>query len=444
MKKGTSIVLLSIISFIMTALLVLSFISFPVNSKDYFNSSLGAIELDHGMSGSGVYTLSLGKKTDVPTEDEMEDIMEILSFRLDKLGYENHSISAVKNADSNVYDIRLEVNADLGKDGQPDYSSLDSAVNAAIQYGELEFFSGVDASDVSEELFVEIENPIKKAKNIGYNEYSEGWGVSITFTDEAYDEMLELMNGEEPFYLKVTFGDETLLSSGSPLTEEYFEGSKTISFVSPSEEKADQLVLQITSGGFSYKYEVVDGVAHASTLLGKNVGLVSVLVICAVIALSIVGFIVFNKGFGIASSLSLIAFAIINSLMMIAVPGIKLSIGGVIGILLATILAIDGAVLTSKRIKEELNSGKTVKSAIRQGFNRALKPIINGSIVSIVFSLLLFAFTSAEIKLFAITFAIGSAIALISSLVLTRMFVALLLPLAKDKEKFLNATKEEV
>lgn len=443
MKKNTSIVLLSIISLIMAVLLVFSFISFPINAKDYYDSSLGAIELDHGMSESGIYTLTLAKKADVPTEDEMEDIMEILSYRLDKLGYDNHSISAVKNANSNVYDIRLEVNANVGKNGQPDYSKLDSAVKAAAQYGELKFYSGVDSSDVSEELFAEIENPIKKAKNIGYNEYSEGYGVSITFTDEAYAEMLELMNGEEPFFLKVTFGEETLLSSGSPLTEEFFGGNKTISFTSPSEEKANELVLQITSGGFAYQYEV-SNVAHASTLLGENVGLVSVIVICSMIVLAIAAFVVFNKGFGIASGLSLIAFALINSLMMIAVPGIKLSIGGVVGIILATILAIDGAVLTSKRIKEELNSGKTVKSAIRQGFNRALKPIINGSVVSIALSLLLFAFTSAEVKLFAITFAIGSAVALVSSLVLTRMFVALLLPLAKNKEKFLNVKREGV
>ena len=43
---------------------------------------------------------------------------------------------------------------------------------------------------------------------------------------------------------------------------------------------------------------------------------------------------------------------------------------------------------------------------------------------------------------FGIVFGIGSALALITSLVFLRMFNALLLPLAKDKEKFLKACKE--
>ena len=441
MKKGTSIVLLSIISLIMAFLLVMTFVRFPVNVKNY-NSVLGAIELDHGMSESGIYTLTLNQKTDAPTEGEMADIMDTLSYRLDKLGYDNHSISAVKNAESNVYDIRLEINADLGKDGKPDYNTLDSVVAAAIKHGELQFFSGTEANAVTEELFADIENPIKKAKNTGYNELAGGYGVSITFTDEAFDEMLALMEGEEPFYLEVKFGEETLLSSGAPLTADYFV-NKAISFNTPNEARADQLVLQISSGGFDYEYKV-SNVAHTSTLLGNKVGLVSVISISAILVISIIALIILNKGFGIASGLSLLAFAIINTLMMIAVPSIKLSIGGVVGIILATVLAVDGNVLIAKRIREELNSGKTVKSAIRGGFKRALTPVLNGSVVSVILSLLLFAFVSKEIRMFAITFAIGSALAFVSALVFTRMFIALLLPLVKNKEKFLNAKREEV
>ena len=129
--------------------------------------------------------------------------------------------------------------------------------------------------------------------------------------------------------------------------------------------------------------------------------------------------------------------------MLILIPGIKLSIGGVIGILFASILAIDGMVVTAKRVKEELHSGKTVKSAIRSGFRRALIPNLNACVISAILSILLFAFTTAEVKLFAITFGIGSVIAGIASLVFARMFIALLLPLVKNKENFLNVKKEE-
>ena len=54
MKKGTSIVLLSIISAIMAFMLVMTFVRFPVGAVKNYNSVLGAIELDHGMEKSAV------------------------------------------------------------------------------------------------------------------------------------------------------------------------------------------------------------------------------------------------------------------------------------------------------------------------------------------------------------------------------------------------------
>ena len=67
MKKGTSVVLLSIISVLMAIVMVFAFIRFPVGTERY-NSFLGAIELDYGMSDSAVYTLELDKTSDIPTD----------------------------------------------------------------------------------------------------------------------------------------------------------------------------------------------------------------------------------------------------------------------------------------------------------------------------------------------------------------------------------------
>lgn len=439
MKKGTSIVLLSILSVIMAFVLVMTFVRFPVGTNKNYNSLLGAIELDHGISESTVYTLELDPLTVAPSDSEMEELMGVLSFRLSELGFENHSIKAVKNAKSNVYDIRIELNANLDKYYEPDNETLTSIVNTAVKYGELKFFSGTSASSITNELFTNID-PIKSAKAMPYNEYTGGYGVEIVFTDEAYEKMQELMNSGD-FFLKITFGEDTLLESSNALTESYF-ANQGITFTTASEDAAKQLVLQITSGGFGYKYNV-SSPAIVNPYLGDNAATLSVVTIGAILLVAMVALILINKGFGIASALSLVAFALLEVSMLILIPGIKLSIGGILGILFASILAIDGMIITAKRVREELQSGKTVKSAIRAGFKRALLPNLNACVVTAITSLLLFIFTSAEVKLFAITFGIGSVLAGVASLVFARMFIALLLPIVKNKEKFLNAKKEE-
>jgi preprotein translocase subunit SecD len=55
--------------------------------------------------------------------------------------------------------------------------------------------------------------------------------------------------------------------------------------------------------------------------------------------------------------------------------------------------------------------------------------------------LTLFIFAKGFVKAFAITCGIGIVVSLLSCLVFTRMFNSLVLPLVKDKEKFLGFEK---
>lgn len=441
MKKGTSIVLLTIISVLMAFMLVMTFVRFPVGTIKNYNSVLGAIELDHGMEKSVVYTLTLDADSDIPSDEEMDDVLQTLNYRFTELGYENTTIKKVLNAESNVYDVRVEINPDINEYYEPDTEVIGSVVDTAIKYGALEFYCGTTSSDVNDELFAEIANPIENVTNVGYNELSNSYGVMVKFSQDAYDEIVTKMS-EGDFFLKVMLGEETLLNASEALTESYFMDN-SISFNASSDEMADQMVLQIKSGGLDFKFTKSD-VAFVNNYLGDNVALVSIIAVGALIILAMAALIIVNKGIGIASALSLLAYMLVYLAMFIAVPGVKLSIGGVIGMALATVLAVDGMIVTSKRVQEELSSGKTIKSAIRAGFKRSLVPNLSGGIASVVLALLLFAFTKAEVRAFAISFGIGAVIACLASILAVRLFVAILLPLVKNKEAFLNAKKEEM
>ena len=142
---------------------------------------------------------------------------------------------------------------------------------------------------------------------------------------------------------------------------------------------------------------------------------------------------------GVITALASLLFILAEGWLLIGVPGIVLNLGGVVGVMSAIVLNAIGMVILAKRVKEEfVNSEKTAKAALSKAFKESFIPTINVNVIALIFALLLFAFTNGVIKGFAITFGIGAIVATISTLVFTRMYNALIMPLAKDKEKFIG------
>ena len=445
MKKGWSIVLFSFLSLLLAFVMVMTFARFPVGTNKNYNSFLGAIELDHGVSSDAVFTYELTKDSDVP--EDIDEVLSTLSYRLNKLGYEKHSLKAVQNVNADVYDVRIAINPDLDDTNNPNVDVLKQDVEAVMEYGELKFYGG-SASNPTTEIFTGIDGEVATAKFHGYS--GDGmYACGITFSEEAFAEIKEYMS-EGAFYLKITLGDDDDVlmpfDGNSELQESYFTDS-TIYVQSPTENGAKIIELKVQSGGLAYKFQYKDGEylgqEMSSPMFGENVSEIMLIVIGSLIVVAMVAFIMINKGFGIANAFSLLWFILIEMLMLLAVPNVRLSIGSILGIILSTVLAIDGMAIITKRIKEEFASGKTYKSSIRLGFKRALLPIINTGLVSIIISLSIFFLVGGEASAFAITFGIGSFIAIIASLLFTRLYTAILLPLAKNKTAFLNLKREE-
>jgi preprotein translocase subunit SecD len=176
-----------------------------------------------------------------------------------------------------------------------------------------------------------------------------------------------------------------------------------------------------------------------TSLYGENIATKSAIIIGALVLLIMVAFVLMFKWLGLVGALSMLLFIMGETFMLIAVPGIALSMGGVVGIILSTIITAFGCAYLLNNIKSEVcNSNKTVIAAVRKGFKDALVPTINAGVVMAIISVLLVVFTSGLVKGFAITFGIGVGVGLISTLLFTRMFSSLLLELPFDKENFFN------
>jgi protein-export membrane protein SecD len=143
--------------------------------------------------------------------------------------------------------------------------------------------------------------------------------------------------------------------------------------------------------------------------------------------------------------ISVIALTIYISLTLAVMKliGVTLTLAGIAGFILSIGMAVDANVLIFERLKEELQDGKSLKSAVEEGFLRAWTSIRDGNVSTLITCVLLMFFGSSFVKGFAITLGIGVLLSLFSAITVTRMMLRFVVPWFKEHGNlfFLGAKK---
>jgi preprotein translocase subunit SecD len=192
-----------------------------------------------------------------------------------------------------------------------------------------------------------------------------------------------------------------------------------------TKQSADDLALTLRSGALPAPIEYQE-----ERTVGPSLGADS---IRAGITASLVGLgmvvlfmLIYYRGSGINAVIALL----LNMILMLAALVIfkaTLTLPGIAGIILTIGMAVDSNVLIFERIREELRTGKTVPSAIEQGFGRAFVTIIDTHVTTIISSLFLFVFGTGPIRGFAVTLVLGLLVNLFSAVYVSRtIFIWLL------------------
>lgn len=100
--------------------------------------------------------------------------------------------------------------------------------------------------------------------------------------------------------------------------------------------------------------------------------------------------------------------------------GATLTLPGLAGLVLTIGMAVDANVLIFERIREELRTGKTVRSAIDSGYQKAFWAILDANVTTLLTALVLYQFGTGPIKGFAVTLSIGIVASMFTALVVTR------------------------
>ncbi len=128
------------------------------------------------------------------------------------------------------------------------------------------------------------------------------------------------------------------------------------------------------------------------------------------------------KLFGVFANIALITNIFIIIAVM-SILGATLTMPGIAGIVLTIGMAVDANVLIFERIKEETRLGRTILSAVDNGFNHAFATILDAHVTTLLAAICLYNFGSGAVKGFSVTLAIGIIASLFSAILVSKMLI---------------------
>lgn len=417
-----------------------------------------ASDVKLGLDLAGGVSITYETVKENPTEEEMEDI----KYKMELRAQEESTESVVYKEGDN------RVNVDI-----PDVTDANEVLERLGKAGTIYFIYGEGESGVanvrynSETNEHELTRPMEEiiaAKDVVID------GTDIQNSEAVYtkDNM-----GAIDYLVKLTLTEsgKTKFAKGSAYATQFYPYISNTDFRGCIAIVYDNEVVSVPG----VKTAITDGVATIdgqkdieeardlasvirigalplelkqirSTVVGAKLGIEA---INTSLLAGLIGFviillfmIVYYRIPGLAASLALALYVGLE-VICLNIFDVTLTLPGVAGIILSIGMAVDANVIIFQRIREELATGKTVRSAIKIGFNKALSAIVDGNVTTLIAAAILYFLGSGPIKGFAQTLAIGVILSMFTALFVTKYILTGLYNIGFDTEKFYGVQKEK-
>lgn len=151
------------------------------------------------------------------------------------------------------------------------------------------------------------------------------------------------------------------------------------------------------------------------------------------IALVILIMVVYYRFSGFLAVCGLIFYSI-TTLAILAGFRATLTLPGLAGFVLSIGMAVDANFLIFERIREELERGKTVRTAVNEGFDRAWSAIVDTHVTTALTAAILYQFGTGPVQGFAVALLAGLAASMVSAIFVVRTLFLLWLDRNKTTE----------
>ena len=345
-----------------------------------------------------------------------------------------------------VYDAN-EVLDDLGSPGALYFvAQYDSEGNANYTYNSAtgEYELNYDIEDLVENGSVVMTGSDIKSAEATYEKSSTGVQsndpvVALELKDEAIQTWADVTteaqaNGES---IGIYYDDHFI--SVPTVSAAITDGQCVINGMDDFQE-ATSLATFIRVGAINLKLEELE-----SNVVGAQLGgeALSTSVKAAVIGIALVMLFMIVM-YGISGVAASVALGIYTSLVVAFIYWfeITLTLPGIAGIILGIGMAVDANVIIFARIREEIAAGKTVITAINEGYKKALSAILDGQVTTFIAALVLMVLGSGTVKGFAYTLMISIILSLFTALFVAKYFMRGMYALGLKSEKLYGRAKD--
>lgn len=371
-----------------------------------------------GLDLAGGVSITYQAVDENPTAEAMSDTIYKLQQRV-----QNYSTEAeVYQEGSN------RINIDI-----PGVSDANAILEELGKPGSLIFVDESGATLLTGDQVASAKAGIQEQQN-GLKQYV----VSLTFTEEGSATFADATAKNVGKHIGIVY-DGSLISY--PTVQTAITGGECYIDGMQSYEEAENLAATIRIGSLSLELEEL-----RSNVVGAKLGqeAISTSLKAGAIGFAIVAVFMIAVYLipGLASVLALVLYVGVILILLSAFE-VTLTLPGIAGIILSIGMAVDANVIIFTRIKEEIGVGKTVKSAIKTGFSKALSAIIDGNVTTLIAAVVLFWRGSGTVKGFASTLAIGILLSMFTALFVNKAALYALYELGFTDPKFYGVRKEK-
>ena len=270
-----------------------------------------------------------------------------------------------------------------------------------------------------------------------------GWVVQLDLTDAGADKFAEMTRQAAAFpqldprrQIAIVLDGEVISAPEVALDVDPATGITGGSAIitvggddpAAAEQEAEDLAVVLRYGSLPVAFEQ-SSVQTVSATLGTDslrAGLIAGLVGLAVVALYIL---IYYRALGVVGVIGLSVFGslLITIFSLLGTyRGLTLTLAGVTGIVISVGITADSYIVLFERIKDEVRSGRTARSAVDEGFRRAFRTVITADTVSLIGAVLLYFLAIGPVRGFALALGIATLLDILVATFYTRNAAALL------------------
>jgi len=394
------------------------------------------IRLGLDLQGGARLLLQLSPTAEVPTitPQIQAQTREVIDRRINGLGVTEPSISNV-GADRILVELPNVKNPDQAEQVLKQVAVLDYKIvpfdvmqkaESYLQAEQQPNLSPKEKADAEQYLNVtayEKSGPVVysgKDLKAAQASYDQAGRPDITFQtkDPGKFGKLTSANLQKPLGI---FLDRRYVSAPTIQSPIYDSGQITGQF---TQEQTITLANELNAGALPARITIIEKETIGPTL-GKIDLIQSMRAAALGLGLVLIFMIAVYRLPGLLADLALAIYVLVM-MAILAISHATLTLPGIAGFVLSIGMAVDANVLIFERIKEELWNGKTMRAAVRVGFQRAFSAVFDSHFTTIVGAGVLYMLGTGTVKGFAFTLFWGTVVSLVTAVFITRFFVDVL------------------